>query len=151
MKMTLFILLTAFAGQTALASHPHDRVCVSSSPVAFVFQYSIGRTYEKGDPNQDPHKVAGEASYSPGDYMDLPSEKYTSEASVLQPKGSRMIPMTLKSSKGEIFFKGTFDLSTETLQGAFSAEGKTVQANTKLSCISQPRFTLESSQNDIVQ
>lgn len=150
-KLMALILVTVSAG-SAFASHPHDRICLSSSPLSFVFQYSAGRTYESGDPKQDSYKVAGEAYFSEGDYMDLPGQKYSSQPVVLGPKSSKNIAMQLKSSKGDVLFTGVFDVANEKLVGDFSdANGKTVRATSSLKCISQPRLTLESTEDDIVQ
>lgn len=150
-KAILISLLILGLGQAALASHPHDRVCVNSAPLEFVFQYSMGRTYENGNANLDPHKVAAEAYYSVGDYMDLPAEKFTAEAVIVKAQGPKKIPLTLKSSKGEVLFKGIFDVSNEQLIGTFtnSLDQKSVTATAKLKCISQPRLTLESTDQDI--
>ena len=154
MKKAISIsLLIIGLGQAALASHPHDRVCVNSAPLEFVLQYSMGRTYQNGNANLDPHKVAAEAYYSVGDYMDLPAEKFTSEAVVVKAQGPKKIPLTLKSTKGDILLKGTTDVSNEQLVGTFTdgLDHKSVTATTKLKCVSQPRLTLESSDQDIAE
>lgn len=153
-KAVSLTLLMIGLGQAALASHPHDRVCVGSTEsVSFVFQYSIGRTYENGDSNLDPHKIASEAAYSSGDYMSNPAEKFVSEAVTFKPKDPKTIPLTLKSAKGETLFTGTFDFAKEQLTGKLTdiLENKTTQATVKLNCISHPRLTLESTDQDIAE
>ncbi|HWU42336.1 MAG TPA: hypothetical protein VN132_02825, partial [Bdellovibrio sp.] len=96
--ISLSLLMTGF-GQAAFASHPHDRVCVASGPIDFVFQYAIGRTYENGNANKDSHKIAAEASYSSDDYLSK-AEKFTSEIVTMKSQSTK-IAIALKSSRGE--------------------------------------------------
>jgi hypothetical protein len=147
MKMTILSLIITALAPSAFASHPHDRVCVGSAPRDFILQYSVGRTYENGNPNLDSHKIAVEASRSAGDYMDLPSTKFTSKAVIVKPGDLEIIPVVLMSANHEIMFNGSFDVNNETLIGVFGSD--TAQVTSKLTCVSQPRTTLKTSGEDI--
>ena len=153
MKAILSALLMFGFAQTAMASHPHDRVCVASAPgeIGFVFQYSIGRSYENGDPSKDPHIVAAEAAYSVGDYMVNPGVKFTTVAQKVNPQAKKMIAIVLKSATGAVLFDGTFDFANERLAGTFTGgvDNKSYIGRAALTCVSQPRLTLETSQDDI--
>ena len=146
-------LLIIGLANVAQASHPHDRVCLNREPVPFVMQTSLARTYENGDSSLDPHTFGAEASASVGDYMDSEAVKFKSAVVKLTADSSRWVPMTLKSAKGDILFTGEFDIVNNTLDGTFvnQLDNKKITAKSNLTCISQPRMTLELADKDIAE
>lgn len=158
--MKKLILMVLLSGSSVFASHPHDRVCVASmkssnqSNLSFIFQYSMGRTYTSGDPQLDPRDVAAQASYSVGDYLDLPATKFLSVLKTLGPKDSHIISMTLTAEKDakNVFFSGSFDLGKEVLNGTFTdANGTKTVAKVKLNCISTPAVIFGQAKEDLLE
>ena len=152
---TLSALVGLMMAVPAFASHPHDRICVGASQLAdgstinLVVQWETGRSYETGDSATDPHTLVLEASSCLGDYSDLPCVKSKTDLATYQLPQMKVIPTRLKDSRGQLFFDGTFTLATEVLKGKIdNGQGKLVPATFKLSCVSQPRMTLDISQDD---
>ena len=158
MKSLLLAAALVLSSTQALASHPHDRVCVGSAKLAdgstasLIFQWESERNYESGDPNKDSHDVGFEASTAYGDYGDLDATKLTGAKVTVAPgKSFAALPLVLKDAKGLVFFDGKFDATTETLTGSvdqsLGSDAKAKQkAVVKLSCVGQPRLTLDMAE-----
>ncbi|MGZ3774746.1 MAG: hypothetical protein ACXVCY_04710 [Pseudobdellovibrionaceae bacterium] len=156
--MSLKILLISLFSFSAFASHPHDSICVGTADLgdfsrSFVLQHAIGRTYQNGNPNLDPHIQTVEARSCPIDYSDELCGVYKSQNIITKP-GATELNMVLKNKKGEVFFNGKLDFQTEkpALIGEMNSgpinENKMVKVHVDLSCVGQPWLNLTAKATD---
>ncbi len=165
MKSALVTLLLAVA-IPALASHPHDRTCVGQTTVkaqgdvTLSAQWELGRTYEEGDPNKDPHTFIIEAMGCSGD--DFSADCLSAKSALIKLSSSQLnqknleFPVDIKTDKGDVLFTGVFNMTAETLTGQFNEllgsvktrAGLLDPATMKLTCVSHPRVKLELNADD---
>ena len=155
MKALIFVPFVLFAA-TALASHPHDRVCIGSAkiagqePIKFIFQWEIERLYERGSPNADTHQLSLEARSCFSDYI-IESCIIAKDSKILPPTdNSRSVLIKLKNAKGAVFFEGKFSWNPEEklvgkvnvnvgLDKTSSEKVIMADATVSLECVSQPK------------
>ncbi len=165
MKSVFAALLFVFS-LPAFASHPHDRACVGQATVkgqgdiTLSAQWELGRTYENGDPNKDPHTFIIEAMGCSGD--DASAECLSAKSDVIKLTAAQLkqkslsFPVEIKTDKGDVLFTGSFNMTSETLNGRFNEllasantrAGLLDSATMKLTCVSHPRVKLELNSDD---
>ena len=158
---TPLLLSTLLICAPALASHPHDRVCVGTAklpgqePFDFVFQWEIERTYEQGHAEEDPHRLTLEARTCFEDSTTDSCSRFR-DATVLAPKDrSGAASIKLRNKHGVVFFVGKLRFKdTEQLIGKMrrgpgapgsspaTSEDALVDVTIPLSCVSQPFVSL---------
>jgi hypothetical protein len=153
---TKFLVVALLLSTPALASHPHDRVCVGSAKLTggdaleLILQWEIGRAYDGKRPAEDSHTLSFEVRSCFSDEGDDSCRLFKDEVRLAGEARALVVPLKLKSADGRVLFEGKFDWNEkEKLVGSLDpsavstlpARGR-VQVTMPLECVSQPKLPL---------
>lgn len=112
MLKTITATLVMLGASSALASHPHQAVCVVSTTqpngdlIQFVLQIESAREYVSGDPSKDVHDYRYQVRVCDDD-NDSPSCSTYESAKITHAPTDEVTLVGMKN-KGAVFFSGTF-------------------------------------------